>query len=215
MVPRSRRDADVREVVLHRDLGDERLRAVAARHPDHLGRACCLVCERSQIVAGRDDHRLDPPAPGFAHEVEPLDLASSRSGVHEQDRSTWPRSTRQSLRRFPRSRSAERAPAGGGKESGGENEQDELVDRSQGDQRDRGTDEYGSRSHRGKHWDRTTSGHRDPGGRPGDQKRPERYQERGDVPHDEQRERDDHDRCGGESHDRCNAPRALFHRCGR
>ena len=85
-------------------LGDQRLRAVAACHPDHVGRACGLARERPQIVAGLEHHRLDPPAPSFVHEVEPLDLASSRSGVHEQDRRGRARETR--LRRGCRSRAS-------------------------------------------------------------------------------------------------------------
>ena len=52
--------ADVRQIVLHRDLRDERLRAVAARHADHIGRASGLAGERSQVVAALEEDRLDP-----------------------------------------------------------------------------------------------------------------------------------------------------------
>ena len=83
VVPRSGGDADVREVVLHRDLGDERLRAVSARHSDHIGGARRLMCESPQIVAAFEDDRLDPPPPSLVYKIELLDLSASRLRVHE------------------------------------------------------------------------------------------------------------------------------------
>ncbi len=106
---------------------------------------------------------------------------------------------------------AERAPAGSGKDTGGEDEHDEFVDRSQHDQGDRAPDQRGCRDDRREHSDDAASSHRDPTDRPGDQERPERCQKGGDIPHDEHRERYDHDRGGPESDDRRKAARALSH----
>ena len=88
MVPGPGRDAHERQVVLHRDLGDERLGAVAAgacrarrrRAPRHRGRGAW----RSSPDC--EDDRLDPALLRLLRELELLRLAAARLRVHRAGR---------------------------------------------------------------------------------------------------------------------------------
>ena len=61
VVARPGRHADVWHIVLHRDLRDEGLRSVSARHADHVGGTDGVACERRQIVVGAEENGLDSP----------------------------------------------------------------------------------------------------------------------------------------------------------
>ena len=89
VIPCPRRDADVGKVVLHRDLCNERLRAVASGHADHVCGPRRLLRERAQIVALLQHDRLDASPARLVDEVEPLDLAASRPRVHQQHGPAW------------------------------------------------------------------------------------------------------------------------------
>jgi hypothetical protein len=69
------------------DAGDQGLGAVPAGHPDDVGPAGNgLLGQLAQVVARGQDHRVDPAPPGLLDQVEALDLAAARLGVHQQDR---------------------------------------------------------------------------------------------------------------------------------
>src|SRR4051812_17303937 len=86
MVPRSRRDADMRDVMLHRDGRDDRLRAITAGHSDHIcsGESRSLR-QLTQIVARREQDALDVPVSGLLDEVGALSFAAPRLGVDDED----------------------------------------------------------------------------------------------------------------------------------
>ena len=70
----------------HRGLG-----SVTSRHADHLGADSHLrQGQRPYIIAGRQDHRDDPPRAAFGHQVEALGLSPASFRVHEQDSTTEP-----------------------------------------------------------------------------------------------------------------------------
>jgi hypothetical protein len=80
-------DAHEPDVVPGRDGGDQRLGAVAAGHPEHVGAAGHgPLGQGEQVVAGGQDHGLDAAPPGLGDQVVALDLAAAGLGVHEQDR---------------------------------------------------------------------------------------------------------------------------------
>ena len=90
VVARPRGDADVGDAVLHRDLRDERLRPVAARHPDHVGRAGRLAREGPQVVVRAEHDRLDAaPAspPRRARSARPCRRPTSGSSAARPCRS--------------------------------------------------------------------------------------------------------------------------------
>ncbi len=144
VVPRPRRDADVGQVVLHGDLGYQRLRAVASGHADHVGGPGRLDGERAQIVASLQDDRFDASPARLVHEVEPLDLPASRPRVHEKHGPGWTSSAGDRLagsRRRRCGRTGKRAPAREGVGTGGDREHDKIVESAKDDQRDRTADE--------------------------------------------------------------------------
>jgi hypothetical protein len=49
-----------------------------------------LLGQLPQVVARGQDHRVDPAPPGLLDQVEALDLAAARLGVHQQDRPVPP-----------------------------------------------------------------------------------------------------------------------------
>ena len=81
------RDADEREIVLHRDGRHERLRPVAPRRAQH-GRARLDRVDRllAPVVLGPQDDRLHPTLAALLDDVELLDLAAAGLRVHQQDR---------------------------------------------------------------------------------------------------------------------------------
>ena len=202
VVARPGRHADVRHIVLHRDLRDEGLRSVSARHADHVGRADGVACERRQIVVGAEENRLDAPLLRLVDQVELLDLAAAGLGIHQQDcptaaavRTDRPR---RSLNRsgLGPARSLERASRGEGEHSACHAEDDQLVDRPACDQRNRPTRERGDRAHDGDHPDRPSSTDRDPAGGAGNSQSEQDEQQGDDVPEDQHDEGGDERSCG-------------------
>ena len=87
VVARSRRDADVGDVAPGGDRRHERLRAVAAGHPDDLRAARDRALgELEQVIAALQDDRLDAPLAGLGGEVEALGLAAAGLQVDDQHR---------------------------------------------------------------------------------------------------------------------------------
>lgn len=81
-------DANEGEVVAECDAGNRRLRAVPTCHAEHVGAAGDgLLGKPEQVVSWCQHHRLDSSPAGLLDQVEPLDVAAARPGVHEQDRS--------------------------------------------------------------------------------------------------------------------------------
>ena len=79
------RDDHHRQPGLRRDRCDHRLRAVPARHAEHIDAARGRIADPLEPVLARlEDHRLDPAPAAFVHEVEVLRLAAARLQVHEQ-----------------------------------------------------------------------------------------------------------------------------------
>jgi hypothetical protein len=80
-------DADEPDVVAGGDAGDQGLGAVAAGHAEDVGATGHGVLgELEQVVAGLEEDRDDAAPVGLGDQVEALDLAAARPGVHEQDR---------------------------------------------------------------------------------------------------------------------------------
>ena len=68
------------------DARDERLRPVAAGHPDHVGPVIHgSASQVEHVVARLEDHGLDTPLPTLVHQVEALRLPASGLQVHDQD----------------------------------------------------------------------------------------------------------------------------------
>ena len=81
------RNADVRHPCPGRDRGDQRLRAVTARHADHVGAAATASsasCSRSSPGSSRIGSI--PALPALDDQVEPLDLPAAGPRVHDQHR---------------------------------------------------------------------------------------------------------------------------------
>ena len=180
-----------RDVVLHRDLGDEGLRAVAAGHPDHVGRAGGLPCQRQQIVTRPEQHRFDTSPLRLQDELEPLHLPAAGSGIHQEDRLLGPRG-RSSRRQLLPPRPADGVAGRHGKHDTRHQEDDKLVDRAADDHRHRAADQRGDRKTGGDKSDRPTTRQRDPTERSCDRHRREHEQQRHDVPHHQRNERRDH-----------------------
>ena len=87
VVARARRDAHIGNVVLAGDLGDDRLRPIAAGHAEHTRASLHRgKRERAQVVAGREHDRLDAALLALLGEMEAPDLPAARARVHQQDR---------------------------------------------------------------------------------------------------------------------------------
>ena len=86
VVPCAGGDDHHRQPELGGDGADHGLRAVAARHAEHVDAARGHVAHPLEPVLTRLEHdRFDPSAAAFVDEVEPLRLAAARLEVHEQD----------------------------------------------------------------------------------------------------------------------------------
>ena len=74
-----------RQPGLRRDRRDHRLRAVPARHAEHIDAARGHIADPLEPVLPRlEDHRLDPSPAALVHEFEVLCLAAARLQVHEE-----------------------------------------------------------------------------------------------------------------------------------
>ena len=70
------RNAHVVQAGPGRDRGDQRLRAIPARHAQHVRAAADRVLgEFPQVVAGFQEDRLDSPLPALDDQLEPLHLS--------------------------------------------------------------------------------------------------------------------------------------------
>ena len=69
------RDADERNVLLDRHLGDRRERAVPARHPQHV--SVCAPCDLLQVVSLREEVHVDAALPRSVAEL----LGAGRAGA--------------------------------------------------------------------------------------------------------------------------------------
>ena len=79
--------ADVVQAGPGRDRGDQRLRAVPAGHAqDVRSPADRVLGEFPEVIAGFQDHRLDPPLAALAGQAEPLRLTPAGLRVHDQHR---------------------------------------------------------------------------------------------------------------------------------
>jgi len=86
-------DAHIGQVVLGGDRRHSRLGPVAAGHPDHLGAPVHRrSSQRSDVLPGPDQQRLDAPIPAEAEEFPPTRLPSTRDGIDDEDED--PRATR-------------------------------------------------------------------------------------------------------------------------
>ena len=133
MVPRSGRHADEWDSLLHRDLSHERLRPVAARHADDVGRLRSLARDCAEIVTTLQEDGLDVAPPGLGDEVELLHFAAAGLGIHDQNGPAWSSAR---LVRQPRGGWAKRSAAGEREQRGRGREHDHVVGEAESDQRD-------------------------------------------------------------------------------
>ena len=106
VVARAGGDARVGQPHLGGDLGDDRLRAVAARHREPVGAALHGAAdERLEVLAQLQLDRLDPALARLVGELEPLRLPAARLRVVEEHRPAGRRGVREvdvDLHRRPR-----------------------------------------------------------------------------------------------------------------
>ena len=191
MVSRPGRHTHERDVVLHRDPGDEGLRAVPAGHPDHVGRAGGLPCQRQQIVTRPEQHRVDTSPLRLQDELEPLHLPTAGSGIHQEHRLLGP-PDRSSRRQLLPPRPADGVAGRHDKHDTRHQENDKLVDRAADDHRHRTADQRGDRKTSSDESDRPMTRERDPTERGCDTHRREHEQQRHHVPHHQRNECHDH-----------------------
>jgi len=86
VVPGPGRDADVRDAAAAGHGRDQRLRAVAAGHADHVGAPVDrVVGQFEQVFPGPQDHGLDAAPRALLGQPEPLGLPAPGLQVHDQD----------------------------------------------------------------------------------------------------------------------------------
>ena len=87
MVARSRGNTHEGKIVLHREGGDQCLRAVPARHTQTVGSpgngVSRELCEVEPMV---EHHGLDPERACQLYQSEFLDLPAARPGIAQEDR---------------------------------------------------------------------------------------------------------------------------------
>ena len=201
VVTRPCRNTDMRNVVSHCDRCDERLRAVTARHADHVRPlAQSLFCQFQEVVTTLEHHRLDSALACLTRQVEALGFSAAGLGVDQQDRRPSPHWSRRgtrgvgSLGNLP---AAECCATCGAEHGDRDHQRNQLVDHALLDEPDHAARQRQDRDRNAEKSREPAPCRRKPKARAGQAERRQHEQERDHVVGQEDYERREHAHCRG------------------